>query len=216
MKITKIGHCCMLVEEAGKRVLTDPGGFTVDAHAHLRGIDIVLFTHEHWDHFHLDSLRHILAANPAAKVIANTSVGKLLESAGVTHTVMQDGASTREGSLDIAGFGSAHEPIHSSLPPMYNTGYMIGGRFWYPGDAFTIPTAAVEIAALPVAGPWMRLGQAIDYALALRPKLCIPVHDMILDISVRRPGSFLDIPATVLEPLGIKYVPLEIAREYEF
>ena len=28
MKITKFGHCCMLVEEKGLRILVDPGNFS--------------------------------------------------------------------------------------------------------------------------------------------------------------------------------------------
>jgi len=41
MKITKIGHCCLLIEVDGKRVMTDPGGFTVSDHV-LDDIDVIV------------------------------------------------------------------------------------------------------------------------------------------------------------------------------
>jgi L-ascorbate metabolism protein UlaG (beta-lactamase superfamily) len=54
MKITKYGHCCLLIEERGIRILTDPGAFTANIHSSLTGIDVILYTHEHADHYHLD------------------------------------------------------------------------------------------------------------------------------------------------------------------
>ena len=28
MKITKLGHCCLVIEEKGLKILTDPGSYT--------------------------------------------------------------------------------------------------------------------------------------------------------------------------------------------
>ena len=33
---------------------------------------------------------------------------------------------------------------------------------------------------MPVAGPWMKLSEAIDYVRAVRPRVAVPVHDAIL------------------------------------
>jgi L-ascorbate metabolism protein UlaG (beta-lactamase superfamily) len=30
MKIKKIGHCCLVIETNGKRIMTDPGSFTIE------------------------------------------------------------------------------------------------------------------------------------------------------------------------------------------
>ncbi|MDP3770755.1 MAG: hypothetical protein Q8R16_00455, partial [bacterium] len=61
-------------------------------------------------------------------------------------------------------------------------------------------------------GPWMRLLEAIDYALTIKPKICFPVHEGIL----RSPGSTHLIPPKVLESKGIKFVVLEVDKEVEF
>ncbi|MCX6731840.1 MAG: hypothetical protein NTX55_02540, partial [Candidatus Parcubacteria bacterium] len=90
--------------------------------------------------------------------------------------------------------------------------YFIANRLFYPGDAFTNPRKQVEILALPVAGPWTRLLDAIDYALEIKPKTCFPVHDGIL----KSPGTTNRIPPQVLGPKGIKFNILEIDKEYEF
>jgi L-ascorbate metabolism protein UlaG (beta-lactamase superfamily) len=88
MKITKIGHCCLLIEEARKRIMTDPGMFTVGEHE-LENIDIIVYTHEHGDHFHLESLKELVAKNPEVTIIANSAVGKLLEEAEITYETLE-------------------------------------------------------------------------------------------------------------------------------
>ncbi|MBI5645213.1 MBL fold metallo-hydrolase [Candidatus Kaiserbacteria bacterium] len=214
MRITKYGHCCMLVEERGVRILTDPGSWTREEHESLRDMHIVLFTHEHADHYHLESLTKILANNPIAKVVCNPRVGALLDEAHIPHTVVGDGAIFTEKELSIEGHGSDHAPIHASIPLPKNTGYFIGERFWYPGDALHDPKRAMDILALPVAGPWLLLSSAIDYALAQKPKIAFPVHDMLLSsigLSIHH-----RVTAGALESSGIRWAPLTLGQAYDF
>ena len=91
MKITKLGHCCLLIETKDKRLLTDPGCFTVEAHSSLENIDAILFTHEHADHYHLDSLKTLLEKNPDVQIFANTSVSELLQTEGIIYQTIRDG-----------------------------------------------------------------------------------------------------------------------------
>jgi L-ascorbate metabolism protein UlaG (beta-lactamase superfamily) len=211
MKITKFGHCCLLIEEQGVRILTDPGTFTTQQDS-LTNIDFVLITHEHADHFHVPSVKAILQNNPQAQIITNAAVGALLTKEGIAFKVVGHGQSADVNGVTIEGYGQKHALIHSSLVPVENTGYFVGSRFFYPGDAFTNPGKPVEILALPVAGPWMRIAEAIDYALALKPKICFPVHEAIL----KAPGMTHVVPGKILEPQGITYKVLEIDQETEF
>ena len=50
MKITKIGHCCLVLEEESIKILTDPGSFTIEGQEQITDLDVVLITHEHQDH----------------------------------------------------------------------------------------------------------------------------------------------------------------------
>jgi L-ascorbate metabolism protein UlaG (beta-lactamase superfamily) len=178
----------------------------------LKNIDIVLITHNHQDHFDLDSLKIVLKNNPQTKIITNKSVGAILEKEGIASSIVEGGQSLIEKGILIEGFGQNHALIHSSIPLIQNTGYFVAGKLFYPGDALTNPKRQIEVLALPVSAPWERLAESIDYALELKPKICFPVHDA----GIKTPGVYYRIPLKVLEPKGIKFIPLEIDKEYEF
>ncbi len=89
---------------------------------------------------------------------------------------------------------------------------MIAERFFHPGDAFHKPPKKVEILALPVAGPWMKLQEAIDYALTLKPKVCFPVHDGMLKFF----GPVHALPKELLGRGGVNFVVLEEGKGHEF
>lgn len=215
MKITKLGHCCMLIEENGVRLLTDPGAFTADKHAMLTGLHAILYTHEHGDHYHLHSLQMLLKANPGAIVLCNPGVATLLSKEGIPHEVISDGNTYTVKNIDVEGHGTIHAEIHSALPRVQNTGFFIGGRFWYPGDDLTThPGVTPAIMALPVAGPWMKLSEAIDYALKIKPEMVFPVHDMILNAALT--GFVPQIVQNIIEPRGIRFFAIDLDKEYEF
>ncbi|MEO5927730.1 MAG: MBL fold metallo-hydrolase [Patescibacteria group bacterium] len=211
MEITKFGHCCLLVRENGLSVLIDPGTFTTRQNDQ-KDIDVILITHEHPDHLDIQSLKRIRENNPQAKIITNESVGLLLQKESIPFDILGPGQKTLQKGVLIEGYGERHALMHSSIQAIKNTGYMIAERFFYPGDAFTSMAVPVEILALPVAGPWMRLLEAIDYALEIKPSACFPVHEGIL----KTPGSTHIYPPQVLEPKGIKFSILEIDKTYTF
>ena len=165
MKITKLGHCCLLIEIKGKRILTDPGSYTVPSHSKLEKIDYILFTHEHQDHYHIESLKIIIKNNPQAIIYSNNSVSKLLNVQATKHIQINHNDTVLLGEIMVIGIGDKHAQMHKSIPLSSNIGYLIDNRLWYPGDAYTNPERPVEILALPVSGPWMKLSEAIDYAL---------------------------------------------------
>ncbi len=179
MKITKLGHCAMIVEHEGVRLLTDPGSFTADAQDKLTGLHGVLITHEHQDHLHIDSLKQIIANNPTAIIVGNSAVAKLVEEAiaDTVVTVVGDGQQTEVNGVVIEGFGKNHEPIYGTMGLVENTSYFVGDQFYFPGDAFNNPGKKVDVLALPVAGPWMKMSQCIDYAKEMQAKRAFGVHD---------------------------------------
>lgn len=203
MKITKLGHCCLVVEEQGVRVLTDPGAWT-EAQHDQRNIDLVLITHEHADHFHLDSLKQVLQHNPQAVVVTNRAVGTLLAAEGIAYVVVEDGQKHAHKDLEIMGHGTDHAPIYPSVPSVINTGYFIGSRLFYPGDALYVPPQPVDVLALPVCGPWLKISEAIDYAKAIKPAHAFPVHDGMLKIF----GPFHALPQRELTAAAIAFTPL--------
>jgi L-ascorbate metabolism protein UlaG (beta-lactamase superfamily) len=211
MKINKLGHCCLLIEEGNLRLLTDPGEWTT-AQNDVQKLNVILITHEHRDHFHIESLKKIQANNPEVRIFTNQGVGKILEQESLSYELLEHGQNTVIEDVLIEGYGEKHAVIYPEVPSVINTGYLIANRFFYPGDAFSIPEKPVEILALPVAGPWMKISEAIDYGRALKPKVSFPVHDGMLKIFTathRWPQKFL-------EEVGVKFIIPEEGKAMEF
>ena len=211
MRIKKLGHCCLLIEEKGFRVLTDPGNYSTLQNSEKR-IDIILITHEHADHFHIESVKKVLENNPQAVIVTNSTVGKLLAVEAISHIQTEDGETYANKDLTIFGHGSKHAEIYKTWGSVLNTGYFIGERLFYPGDALYDPKRPIEILALPVAGPWVKISESVNYALALKPKIAFPVHDG----GLINPGIVHRVPAKVLPENAIEFRVLEIGVSVDF
>jgi L-ascorbate metabolism protein UlaG (beta-lactamase superfamily) len=213
MKIKKLGHCCLVIEEVGKRILTDPGSYST-LQNEVKNIDIILITHEHQDHLHVESLKTVLQNNPSAIVVTNKSVGVLLDKEGIKYQILEHGGKETVDDILLEGFGQLHEEIYGTFGRVENTGYFIADKLFYPGDAFTNPNKKIDILALPVAGPWMKIKTAIDYANELKPRVCFPVHDGM--IIKDRPGPIYMLPQKFLTENNIEFVPMNEGDEREF
>lgn len=213
MKIKKLGHCCLVIEVNGKRIMTDPGSYST-FQVEEKNIDIILITHEHQDHLHMDSLKVILENNKDIKIITNSAVGKILTEAGIVYELLEEGGKGEFEGVVFEGYGDRHAEVYEEFGQVQNTGYFIDNILFYPGDAFTNPQKQVEILALPVAGPWMKIKDAIRYVLELKPKVCFPVHDGM--IKEDRPGPIYNLPKNILSKNNIEFKVLEIGKEEEF
>lgn len=192
--------------------MTDPGAPSYAGKMEdERNLSAILITHEHADHLHIDSLKVILGNNPNAVVITNASVGKLLTEAGIAFTQVEDGESCELQGAALRGYGDKHAEIYDEFGQVQNTGYMIDTLF-YPGDSFCYPDQPVDILALPIIAPWMRMKDAIDYAIKVHPRIAFPVHDAI----IKEFATFLyTIPGHFLPQAGIQFKKLEIGTEEE-
>jgi len=213
MTITKFGHCCLLLEIKGKRILVDPGRFSTEQNS-LTNIDIILITHEHADHCHTESLACILDKNPDAVVVTNSSVEKLLSVDGVLVHILEGRDTATVVDVFIEAFDGEHVEIFEKFGLVQNTGYFIEDIFFFPGDAYTIPNKPVQILALPVAGPWCKVSEAIHYALSVSPTVAFPVHDATLS----ELGKAVTYPhfTRELEKVSTKFLVLDLNSPKEF
>jgi L-ascorbate metabolism protein UlaG (beta-lactamase superfamily) len=184
MLVTKFGHCCLLLDVGGVKILTDPGSFTT-AQNDLANIDAVLITHSHGDHYHAESAAQIRANNPDAVFIANAEVGTLLEAQQILYTKVSDGEAAEVKGVRIEGFGTKHAEIYGDMGQVENTGYFVGGKFYFPGDNFHNPGKKVDVLALPVAAPWLKIKDVIDYAKDMKARTAFGVHDGMIVPSFR-------------------------------
>jgi len=179
MEVTKLEHACQIVTEGSARLVIDPGNFTrpVD----VTGVVAVVVTHEHPDHVTPEQVRRILDANPGAVAIGPAGVARALAGAdGVVVDVVTAGDRRTVGPFDLSFHGTRHNLIHSSVPIVDNTGVLVNGRLFHPGDSYTVPDVPVEVLAAPVGAPWLKVSEMMDYVLAVGPRLAYPVHEATL------------------------------------
>lgn len=212
MKIKKLGHCCLVIETNGKRIMTDPGFYTAKDQSKELNIDLILITHEHSDHLHIESLKEIIKNNPNVQIVTNNSVVKLLNGIEIKYEVLVNKIAKQILGIEFEAHDCKHEEIFKEYGQVENTAFFIDKRLFYPGDSFYNPNKPVEILALPVAGPWARIKDATRYAIEVNPKICFPVHDGMLNLF----GGNHKIPEIFLGELGIVFKNFEENKEEEF
>jgi L-ascorbate metabolism protein UlaG (beta-lactamase superfamily) len=206
MTITKIGHCCLVIELGEGVVLTDPGVFTADSPLPDR-VDVVVISHEHHDHMHVPTVLALRERFPDLAIIANRAVAQLLADAGVLSvTILEGVASATVAGIYFEAFDASHAEIFEEVGQVQNTGYFISKRLFYPGDAYAEPSKPIEVLALPVGGPWCRITDAIHYALRVAPQTAFPVHDAIERGD--RLATHHGLTARILGERGIAFRPL--------
>lgn len=192
MKIAMIGHSTVLLEIGGKRILTDPwfGRFGNPAYARvqppaqtreqLRDVDIVLVSHNHFDHTDRRFLRGLPESTPVFAPAITSWMTRL------------------KGGRNVIGLASwkqvKHGPISITPVPArhvtFAIGYVIaaeGKHIYFAGDTYYGGFMErmgrefhLDVALMPVTTfriP-MTMGEqsAVRAVETLAPKTIIPVH----------------------------------------
>jgi len=172
MKLTHLGHACLLVE-TDVRLLVDPG--TMSDFAGVTDLAGVLVTHQHPDHIDVPRLAALLAANPGARLIVDpdTATAEL-----PTHEVARPGERLTFGRTTVDVHGGLHASVYGAIPGCTNSAYLVDdGAFFHPGDSFAAPPGEVDVLAVAVDGPWLKLAEAVDYVRAVNPRVAVPMHE---------------------------------------
>lgn len=178
MKLTKFEHSCVLIEDGDARILIDPGNFSTGFDT-LTGLTAVLVTHQHPDHVDVERLPAVLDRNPGVPVYSDPGTATVLAERGISATAVHSGDRLDLGvTVDV--YGERHAVIHPDIPVVPNVGYLVGGRFFHPGDSFTPPTAKVEVLGLPTAAPWQKLAEAVEFLRLVSPAVTVPIHEALL------------------------------------
>ncbi|WP_441246677.1 MBL fold metallo-hydrolase [Kitasatospora sp. McL0602] len=178
MRLTKFGHACVRVEHEGTTIVIDPGVFT--AEEAMQGADAVLITHEHFDHFVEDRLRAAAEAHPQLRIWTNRAVADQLDGLGTRVTVVGEGDAFEIDGLGVSVHGEWHAVIHPDIPQVHNIGFLLDGRVFHPGDALTLPPQPVDTLLLPIAAPWSKVSELIDYVREAGPARALAIHEAVL------------------------------------
>lgn len=207
--VTYVGSSGFLIQAGGKKVLIDavydgyPGAYAVPAgvqepllagRAPFDGIDLVLATHVHSDHFGAAAVRRVLESNPQAVFVGPAAaVAALTGVEGRTRALevpVGERRAVEVNGVRVEAMRLSHGDPPPGAPDLVNLGYLVtvGGRkFFHTGDvsvgnipisllqSLGIPEERVDVAfvphfllSTPVPLPWVTEG--------LRPRFVVASH----------------------------------------
>jgi L-ascorbate metabolism protein UlaG (beta-lactamase superfamily) len=182
LEIYFIGHGSLMFTFGGKTIHVDPTGMFGD-YDHLPKADLVLITHEHFDHFDPKTLAKITTEK--TPIIATATVSKQLPGC----TVMKNGDTIKLEGLTVEAV-PAYNMVHMRSPgnPFHpkgvGNGYIItfgDKRVYVAGDTENTPEMKalknIDIAFLPMNLPYTMTPEMVaDAAKAFMPKILYPYH----------------------------------------
>ena len=183
MRLTHLGHACLLVEVADTRLLVDPGIWSPRAFDQ-RDLSAVFVTHQHPDHLDRERLPELLRANAGATLFTDPGTAHQLQDAGIDVEAFEEGDEVTVGAAHVAAVGREHALIHDEIPRISNTGVRIGAEgeptFFHPGDALDAEPGDVDVLAFALQAPWQRSRDMTAFLRRLDAPHAVPVHDGLL------------------------------------
>ncbi len=178
MNLTKHGHACVRLDKAHRSLLIDPGIWS--APYSFEDVDSVIITHQHSDHFDPEALAGWRRINPTGTVHAPAEVVELLTGFGVDAVAVTAGDSLAVNGFELRFVGGTHAEIVDGLPHCANVGVIVDDSVYHPGDSLFVPDGEIESLLVPVSGPWLKLGDAIEFVRRVGPSRAFPIHDALL------------------------------------
>jgi len=205
----------LLVEHQGRKLLIDPGAYTfIEKKVNpedIGKVDVVAITHKHLDHYAPDALR-LIAKSGSFTIVTHKDIADPLAQEGFRTVSLSDGKTVMSEGFSIKVLKAPHEHIPTEIP--HNQALLINDTLLHPGDSLSVSgIKKCEVLALPIAGPWLKLVDALEFAKKLKPKVVIPIHDvMIKDFMLERIYAMC---AAYLEKNAIAFHPLALGESLE-
>lgn len=182
LKITFIGHGTLMFQIGGQTIHVDPFSQLAD-YGRLPSADVVLITHDHYDHLDPKALEKVRTPKTAvimAEACAKTVSGGIIMKNGDEQTVLGIGVQAVP-AYNIVHTRDGKNPFH---PRGVGNGYILtfgNKRVYVAGDTENIPEMGdlghIDIAFLPMNLPYtMTPEMAAEAARIVHPKILYPYH----------------------------------------
>jgi L-ascorbate metabolism protein UlaG (beta-lactamase superfamily) len=198
VQVTKYNQSTLVLEGEG-RIAIDIGTLTTAAYDldELGHLDAVLFTHRHGDHLDPDLVPRLEEAGVA--IYGNADVCSLLGEAAVQ---VSSGEAFEVAGFQVEPRDLEHVELVDGSPGPPNTGFVIDGRLFHPGDGISLAGLTVEALAVPIAGPSISARDAYRFIQQVSASTAIPIHYDVFTEDAELVAGFLEDLADirVLEP----------------
>lgn len=189
MRLTHLGHSCLLVEMADRRVLIDPGNFSSGFEA-LRDLDAIVVTHNHPDHFDAARVAALIRSIPDTPVHADPLTAEKLRGEGLDAVPAAEEEDFAVGDITVSPVGELHAYNHPKAPQIPNVGFVLRAEgepaLFHPGDAYDADPGAVDVLAHPLNAPWCASRDSISFVARIAPQTFVPIHDALLSEQGKR------------------------------
>lgn len=170
VRVTWLGHASVLLACETFTVYVDPWKVAPT----LSKADLVLITHEHYDHFSAEDIARI--STPQTRIAGPMAIPLITDR-------LKPGDTLTVGAAAIEAVPAYN--IEKEFHPRRNqwVGYLItlgGKRFYHSGDTDRIPEMQglrADVVFLPVGGTYTMDAQAATQTVQdIQPELVIPIH----------------------------------------
>lgn len=141
--------------------------------------DIILITHEHYDHFSPEDIKKLIGPETVV-VIPKDCSGKIDAKEAVVKP--GDRLTVKGVEIEVVPSYNTNKKFHPKEKGWVGYIFKVGGkRVYIAGDTDYIPEMKdfkdIDIALLPVSGTYvMDAEEAVQAALDIKPKIAIPMH----------------------------------------
>ncbi|MCL1851069.1 MAG: MBL fold metallo-hydrolase [Bacteroidetes bacterium] len=183
-----IQHASFYLTFDGLTIYADPVKYEGVDYSTLPKADIILITHDHYDHLDKEAVSDIMT--PTTVIYGSKYALEVIK----TGIVLRNGEkSSFKNIITIEAVPAYNttEGRESYHPKGRDNGYIItlgGSRIYIPGDCEDMPEMKqfkpIDVAFFPINQPYtMTVEQAINAAKIIKPKILYPIHYSDTDLT---------------------------------
>src|SRR3989344_5448954 len=139
MTIKKYPQSNLLISGATTKIMIDPGNVTFNngfTPVQFQGLDGYLITHQHGDHMDPENIKEVVGKS---KVYGNSDVLAKLKELGVVAIEIKNKEPFTVGEFEITPIDLPHGQLPGGNPVPPNTGFLVNGILFHPGDGNIAP-----------------------------------------------------------------------------